>query len=131
MKTGSIFHSVRLDCQRFSRILPLWGLCVRPQSPPPKAKPLDSPSLALFASPPVHSAATAQRSIANPCPDNSSYEPMPALSLKRGVSKTVSQNNGGVVENCGGYRRIVLDFTGVFAILLVSESLLQIVFICG
>ena len=47
------------------------------------------------------------------------------------VSEFVSQKGGGVAANNGELRQIMVDFIGVFAILLASDSMQQTVFLCG
>jgi hypothetical protein len=42
------------------------------------------------------------------------------------VSGTVSESSKIIVENCGGLKRINLDFTGVFASLLELNRTLQV-----
>jgi hypothetical protein len=42
------------------------------------------------------------------------------------VSETVSENSKMIVENSGGLKRINLDFTGIFAILLELNRTLQV-----
>jgi hypothetical protein len=42
------------------------------------------------------------------------------------VSESVSESIERVVKNCGGLKRIVIDFTGVFAILLALNRMFQV-----
>jgi len=49
-----------------------------------------------------------------------------AISGTGTVSETASENGKMIVENGGGLRRITLDFTSVFAILLELNRTLQV-----
>ena len=42
------------------------------------------------------------------------------------VSETASERGERAVENCGGLKRIILDFIGVFAIILELNRTLQV-----
>jgi hypothetical protein len=47
------------------------------------------------------------------------------------VSEFVSEKGCGALKNSDELKQIVLDFIGDFAILLASDSMQQIVSICG